>query len=329
MPRRRSISSQLVRVALALAALCLALAAPSAAAAQPVELAAPYEYLGWGSPQPPAGVMAATGLSDLTLAFILSSGKCNPEWDGSRPLAGGPDEAAIRSIRAAGGDVAVSFGGWSGRKLGVSCHSAAALAAAYQRVISAYSLKAIDVDIEHTELSSSAARARVIGALALVQAANPGIEISLTLGSGEAGPEGAGASLITAAAAAGLRPTAWTLMPFDFGAPASDMGHASARAVEALARLLQSAYGVSAEAAYAMSGISSMNGRTDEKAETVTVADFQTILAFAQLHHLARLSFWSVNRDRQCSGSITVSDECSGIAQTPFAFSDLIAQYHG
>ena len=118
-------------------------------------------------------------------------------------------------------------------------------------------------------------------------------------------------------------------MPFDFGAPASDMGHASTRAVEALARLLQSAYGVSAEASYAMSGISSMNGRTDEKAETVTVADFQTILAFAQLHHLARLSFWSVNRDRQCSGSITVSDECSGIAQTPFAFSDLMAQYHG
>lgn len=26
---------------------------------QPVELAAPYEYLGWGSPQPPAGVLAA------------------------------------------------------------------------------------------------------------------------------------------------------------------------------------------------------------------------------------------------------------------------------
>jgi hypothetical protein len=32
------------------------------AGAQPVELAAPYEYLGWGSPQPPAGVLAATGV---------------------------------------------------------------------------------------------------------------------------------------------------------------------------------------------------------------------------------------------------------------------------
>src|ERR1019366_7859187 len=96
------------------------------AATQPVELAAPYEYLGWGNPQPPAAVLASTGIKDLTLAFIISHGACNPTWDGTRPLLGGSDQAAIESIRAAGGDVVVSFGGWSGKKLGNSCKSVSA-----------------------------------------------------------------------------------------------------------------------------------------------------------------------------------------------------------
>lgn len=33
---------------------------------------------------------------------------------------GGADQAAIEAIRGAGGDVVVSFGGWSGKKLGSS-----------------------------------------------------------------------------------------------------------------------------------------------------------------------------------------------------------------
>jgi chitinase len=314
---------------LAAGACWLAAAAPALAAAQPADMAAPYEYLGWGSPQAPASVLAASGLSDLTLAFVLSHGSCNPEWDGSRPLLGGSEEAAIASIRAAGGDVVASFGGWSGKKLGNSCKTPAALAAAYQKVIDAYSLRAIDIDIEHGEVSSAAARKRVIAALAIVRSANPGIEISITFGTSEAGPEASGRSLIADAAAIGFQPTSWTIMPFDFGAPLTDMGHASTRAAEGLAQDLLSAYGISAEAAYRLVGISSMNGHTDEAAETIGVEDFQTMLAFAQAHHLARLTFWSVNRDRSCEAGHTGSDECSGIAQAPYAFSDIIAQYHG
>jgi hypothetical protein len=45
----------------------------------------------------------------------------------------------------------------------------------------------------------------------------------------------------------------------------------------------------------------------------VTVANFQTILGYAQQHHLARLTFWSVNRDRPCAGGL--SDSCSGVGQ--------------
>lgn len=45
---------------------------------------APYIYNGWGSPPSPTTVMNATGVKWFTLAFVLSNGYCNPQWDGSR-----------------------------------------------------------------------------------------------------------------------------------------------------------------------------------------------------------------------------------------------------
>jgi hypothetical protein len=300
-----------------------------AGAATPVGRAAPYEYLGWGSPPAPAAVTAATGIHDFTLAFMLSRKTCDPAWDGSRPLTGGVDQSAISSIRAAGGDVVVSFGGWSGRKLGNKCKTTSALAAAYQRVINAYALKAIDIDIEHGEMSSVKVRDRVVAALGTIARANPGLEISVTFGSSPTGPDAKGAAMISYAASIGFLPTAWTVMPFDFGGPAStNMAQASIGAVQGLARLVQSGYRTTLATAYLHSGISSMNGRTDD-GETVSVADLQSMLAFAQQNHLGRLTFWSVNRDRSCGGSTTGADSCSGVAQTPYAYSKVVAQYQG
>jgi hypothetical protein len=324
----RRAASAIAAVALA----AIAAAAPAARAAQPAGMAAPYEYLGWGDPQPPAEVMAQSGVQDITLAFVLAAKGhgCTPAWDGSRPLLGGIDEAAIESIRAAGGDVDVSFGGWSGRKLGSVCKSASALAAAYQAVIDAYSLRAIDIDIEHGEFKSAKARQRVVHALAAVQQANPGLDISVTMGTEEAGPDRTGRSLIAEAAAISFQPTDWTIMPFDFGPPATDMGHASIRALEGLAADLAAAYHLTSAAAYERAGVSSMNGHTDEASETVSLEDFQTIAGFAAAHHLARLTFWSVNRDRPCRGaSAAPEEECSGIAQAPYAFSTVVAGFHG
>src|SRR5262249_32642948 len=153
-----------------------------------------------GDPQPPAAVIQTTGVPDLTMAFILSKGKCNPEWDGRRPLLGGVDQQAIEAIRGAGGDVVVSFGGWSGKKLGSACKAPAALAGAYQKVIDAYSLSAIDIDIEHGEFNNKKTRQRVVEALLATQQANPGLAISVTLGTAESGPEKNGLSLIADAA---------------------------------------------------------------------------------------------------------------------------------
>ena len=287
---------------------------------------APYYYLDADGP-PPAQIMAATGVRRFTLAFIQSDGSCNPAWQGQDPLASNPEQAVIRSIRAAGGDVAVSFGGMGGTKLGVTCATPAALAAAYQKVIDAYRLHAVDMDIEDTEISAAAVRQRVISALVILGRRDPGLMISVTIGAEPTGPDDAGRDLIMRAAADGLRVDAWTIMPFDFSARVPSMGRASVQAAEALKNDLMSAFHESASAAYRTMGISSMNGRTDT-GEIVRVTDFETILSYAQAHHLARFAFWSVNRDRPCAPDST-ADSCSGIDQAPYAFTSIVTRYLG
>jgi chitinase len=304
-------------------------ARPAAAATPPVSRAAPYLALGWGNPPDPTAVMAATGVRDVTLAFVLSGKGCSPKWDGTRPLLGGADAASIAAIRAAGGDVSVSFGGWSGRKLGSACKSATALAAAYEAVIGAYGLRAVDVDIEHAEFTNAATRLRVVTALRRVQVDDPSVEITLTFGTTPTGPDAHGRSLLADAASVGLRPFAWTIMPFDFGVPETDMGATSTAAAEGLHADLMAAYGEDSATAYAHMGISSMNGVTDESDETVGVSDYRTILAYATTHHLARVTFWMLDRDRSCPAGTAPGDSCSGITQTPWEFSSLTAGYTG
>ncbi|MER5280577.1 ricin-type beta-trefoil lectin domain protein [Streptomyces sp. NPDC002809] len=284
---------------------------------------APYLYNGWGSPPSPVTVMNATGVKWFTLAFVLSNGYCNPQWDGGRPLTGGVDQQTVNTVRGAGGDVIPSFGGWSGNKLESSCSSAGELAAAYQKVINAYGLKAIDIDIEAEAYDSATVQQRTVDALKTVRADNPGLKVYVTFGTGQNGPDD---SLIRRAASSGLTVDSWTIMPFNFGGAGRNMGALTVSAAEGLKNTVKSSYGYSDDQAYRHTGISSMNGITDNS-EAVTVADFRTILGYAQQRHLARLTFWSVNRDRPCMGG--GADTCSGVAQQPWDFTKVFAQYAG
>ncbi|NMO34425.1 lectin [Streptomyces sp. GMY01] len=284
---------------------------------------APYLYNGWGSPPNPSTITSATGVKWFTLAFVLSNGYCNPQWDGSRPLTGGVDQQTVNTVRANGGDVIPSFGGYSGNKLESSCSSAGELAAAYQKVINAYGLKAIDIDIEADAYSNPTVQQRTVDALKTVKNNNPGLKVYVTIGTGQSGPD---TSLINRAASAGLTVDAWTIMPFDFGGAGQNMGTLTQRAAEGLKTALKNAYHYSDDQAYRDMGISSMNGVTDNN-ETVTVADFRTILAYAQQHHLARLTFWSANRDRPCTGG--PADSCSGVSQQNWDYTRVFAAYTG
>jgi Carbohydrate binding domain/Fibronectin type III domain len=289
--------------------------------------AAPYLYEGWGDPPNPTTVMSSTGVKWFTMAFVLDSGGCNPAWDGSRALTGGADQTAINQIRSAGGDIVPSFGGWSGSKLGANCSSASALAGAVQKVIDAYSLKAIDFDIENTdEFENEAVQAKILTALKTVKANNPGLKTIVTIGTSTTGPSYYGNRLIEQAKSIGADIDVFTIMPFDFGG-GSDMYGSTVNAAEGLKAKLKSTFGWDDATAYAHIGLSGMNGLSDQQ-ETTTPAIWTQIRDWANSHHIARLAFWSVNRDRGCAGGGVVSN-CSGISQNNWQFTSITAGFTG
>ncbi len=287
--------------------------------------AAPYLYPGWGDPPAPSTVMGATGIKWFTIAFVLSGGGCTPAWDGSGPLTGGTHATTIAAIKAAGGDVIPSFGGWSGNKLGPNCSSAAALAGAYQQVINAYGLKAIDIDIENSdEFENEVVQDRILDALKIVKQNNPGIKTIITFGTSTTGPSYYGTRLINQAAAKGAGIDVFTIMPFDFGGGAN-MYQSTVNAAEGLKTALKNAFGWSDATAYAHMGLSGMNGLSDQQ-ELTSPATWTQIRDWAKARGLARFTFWSVNRDRPCPGGGVVAN-CSGIAQNTWEFTGITAGF--
>jgi chitinase len=80
------------------------------------------------------------------LGFVVaaSSSACTPSWGGAYTLAAAGQtlsmSARIAQLQQEGARAIVSFGGQANTSLDVACPTSAALAAAYQSVISAYSL---------------------------------------------------------------------------------------------------------------------------------------------------------------------------------------------
>jgi chitinase len=286
---------------------------------------APYVYPGWGNPPAPATVVAATGIKAFTMAFVNAVNGCNPAWDSESGLTGGVHASYIASIKAAGADVVPSIGGWSGTKLGPNCTTNDALAGAYQKVIDAFSLKAIDIDIENTdEFENTAVQDRILGALKIIKANNPSVKTIVTFGTSPTGPNYYGTRLVQQAKALGANIDVFTQMPFDFGG-GSDMYTATVNASEGLKTLLKTTFGYTDAQAYSHLGISGMNGLSDQQ-ELTSTDTWTRIRDYAKNNNLARFTFWSVNRDRGCAGGGVVSD-CSGIAQADWAFTKISAGF--
>jgi chitinase len=292
--------------------------APAAHAAVNPVLAAPYLYQ-WENVQNPVTVMQQTGIKAFTLAFVLSNGNCNPQWDGNRSLTGA-DITRVNQIRAAGGDAIPSIGGWSGNKLGPTCSNATNLAAAYQKVINAGKFTAIDLDIENTdEYENNTVQDRILGAIKIIKQNNPGVKVVVTIGTETSGPAGKGSRLIQRAKDLGAPVDVWSVMPFDFSS-GGDMVAMTKSAVTGLKNQLKSVFGLSDDAAWRKSGLSSMNGHTDNAGEVVSVANFKSIVSWANSVHLARVSFWATNRD---------CNNCAGIGQGKYDFTKANAAFTG
>ncbi|WP_202638795.1 cellulose binding domain-containing protein [Bailinhaonella thermotolerans] len=285
---------------------------------------APYLYMGWGNPPNPGTVMDATGIKSFTMAFILASGGCNPAWDGQRPLTGGPDAQAISTIKAKGGNVQISFGGWSGNKLGPNCSTPQAFADAVQRVIDAVGPAVVDFDIENTdEFENYTVQDRILNALKIVKQRNPAVKIVVTFGTTTRGPNAHGVRLINRSRELAVPVDNYTIMPFDFGG--TDMYQDTVNASEGLKNALKSAFGWTDAQAYARMGISGMNGLSDQQ-ELTSPATWTRIRDWAKARGLTRLAYWAVNRDRPCPGG-GVTSHCSGIAQADWEFTKITAGF--
>ncbi|MFC0844617.1 chitinase [Streptomyces noboritoensis] len=307
--------------------------APAAAAALSNRwyAAAPYLMPLDNNPPNAGAIMDATGLKAFQLAFVLApnGGGCSPTWGGAAPVSSDTAVGSVvAAIRAKGGDVSVSVGGYGGTKLGQTCSDAASTAAAYQQVITKYQLKAIDFDLEEPEYENSTAIAHEIGAAKILQQNNPGLYVSVTTAGTADGTGWFGKQMLNEAKAQGFVPNNFSIMPFDGG---FNGAAAQTSALTNFNSILQSTFGWSAATAYAHEGFSGMNGRSDT-GEYFRQADFQTVLDYATGHGMDRFTFWSLNRDRQCSppdNNGTTSGTCSSVAQADWDFAKYAVRFAG
>ena len=340
--RRRLVAAAVTTATVALGTVSALSAAGQAAAGEPAAAAAlggnwygaaPYVMPFDNSPPDLGPVMSATGQKSFQLAFILApnGGGCSPTWDGTHPVSSDTQAASvINGIRAAGGDVTVSIGGYGGTKLGQACGDPSSTAAAYQQVITKYGLKAIDFDLEEPEYENAAAIHNEIGAAKILQQNNSGLYVSVTT-AGTTGGEGTGwfgKQMLAEAKSQGFTPANYAIMPFDggFGGSAAQIS-----TLEGFHTTLMNTFGWSSATAYAREGVSLMNGRSDT-GEYFRQADFQAVLDYATSHGLSRYTYWSVNRDRQCGtpdNNGQTSGTCSSVAQSAWDFTKFTARFGG
>ncbi|GAA2642909.1 chitinase [Paractinoplanes durhamensis] len=317
-------------VALAAGGIAVAAQADAATLSSNWYASAPYLMPFDNSPPDPVEVMNATGQKAFQLAFILApnGGGCTPTWDGTRAVSGDTEAAAMISrIRDNGGDVSVSIGGYGGTKLGQTCGTPEATAAAYQQVVTKYGLKAMDFDLEEPEYENTAAVHNEVGAARILQQNNPGLYVSITTAGTASGTGWFGTQMLLEAKSQGFTPANFSIMPFDGG---FNGGGSQVSALEAFHTILMNTFGWDSSTAYAHEGISQMNGRSDA-GEYFYQADFQTTLDYATSHKLARYTNWSVNRDRQCAdpNQSTTSGTCSSVPQTAWEFTKYSARFAG
>ncbi len=290
------------------------------------------------SPQNISAAISASGAKNYNLAFVLDSGGCTPAWggDAAHTVAGDSTvTGVVNAVRAGGGDVAVSFGGYNGAELGASCGGASGLAAAYQAVINKYSLTRIDLDYEGDDLNANTAVR--FGAIKLLQdnarSAGRQLHVTLTVPMTSIGFPDTGRSEIQAAQAAGASFDLINIMAFDYGLTnASDMATSVQLVADAAKNQLRTLYGYDDATAYAHLGLQLMNGHTDQPSELFTQATFSTLLAYARAKHFGWLSFWALNRDRACDPSVPhawADGTCSSVSQNPYDFAKIVAGYAG
>jgi len=277
-----------------------------------------------------------SGARYFTMAFLETLGRdsCVLAWNGDsgRRVGSGAYMSDIASLRALGGDVIPSFGGWSadqhGTEIGDSCKDVSKIAAAYEKVITTYDVSRLDMDIEGRSLGRTNGIDRRNKAIKLVQdwaaANNRPLKISYTLPTTRTGLESDGLAVLHNAIANGVRIDIVQPMVFDYyDGESLDMGKSAVTALTGLHSQLKTLLpGKSSARLWRMEGATLMIGRDDYPTdiETTTVHNAKDLRTFAASKGMAVLSFWAIQRDNGSCPGTAGSDSCSGIAQSDWAF---------
>ncbi|WP_037899309.1 glycosyl hydrolase family 18 protein [Streptomyces sp. NRRL S-350] len=340
---RRTIQAALTAcVTLAASAGLVATGTSSAQAATPLpnRVFAPY-FEAWTG-QSPAALAAQSGAKHLTMAFLQAAtkGSCTPYWNGdsSMPVASSTFGADIATIRANGGDVIPSFGGYTadntGTELADSCTDVNQIAAAFENVITTYDISRIDLDIEDNSLTNTAGIDRRNKAIKLVQdwAATKGrsIQFSYTLPTTTSGLADNGLAVLRNAVSNNARIDVVNMMTFDYYDGAGhDMAADTQTSAQGLYNQLAKLYPSKSPAQlWGSIGITEMLGIDDYgAAETFTVANATTVYNWAVSKGINTLSFWALQRDNGGCPGTAGSDSCSGITQNTWDFTHIFAPF--
>ncbi|PWI42735.1 chitinase [Streptomyces sp. ICBB 8177] len=267
-------------------------AAPAASPAFAAHYAAPYLQISGDDAGDMAKDMKASGVKDYTLAFLTPKSGCTPQWeDGGDSL--GAFTSQVKSLKSAGGDVIISFGGESGGELAQTCTSVSDLTAAYANVVKTYGVTRLDFDIEGGTLSDTAATSRRDQALAALQKQDPSVQVDYTLAVDPDGLESSTLNLLKDARSKGVKVNLVNIMTMDFGDGENALKDAESAAT-ATEGQLASLYGGSAASNWARLGLTPIAGKNDDD-EDFTQADARTLEAFAASKGVQELAFWEVD----------------------------------
>jgi hypothetical protein len=310
----------------------------------PAHVYAPY-YETYLAPDTASLTATATqsGARYFTLAFLQSTGKgsCSLDWNGNSAQLLTYYQAGIASLRAAGGDVIPSFGGYSadhgGTEIADTCKNVLKIAADYESVIITLGVTRLDMDVEDRALNNTASIDRRNEAIVLTEAwaASHGIplQIQYTIPVEQYGLDPNGEAVLQNAVNDGAAVTSVNIMVFDYyiaGEGTVNMGQAAVNAATNTHAQLMSIYpNLTSARIWHMEAMTMLPGIDDypKKTEVTHLADAQTMLNFARASNMNFLSAWAIQRDNGgCPGTID-SNTCSGIKQGAWDFSHLLEPF--
>ncbi|MBO0816441.1 MAG: chitinase, partial [Actinobacteria bacterium] len=345
--RRRAVTGLAIAVAVLVPAAGTATAAAAATYTPlPAHVYAPY-YETYLAPNTPSitATAQASGAKYFTLAFLQSTGKnsCALDWNGNSAQPLNYYASDIASLRAMGGDVIPSFGGYSadhtGTEIADSCKNASQIAADYEQVITTLGVTRLDMDVESSSLNNTAGIGRRNQAIAMTEqwATANGIplQIQYTLPVEQYGLDPNGEAVLQSAAANDATVTSVDIMVFDYYIAKEgvvQMGQAAINAATNTHTQLQSIFPALTPAQlWNMEAMTMLPGIDDlrKKTEVTYEPDATTMLNFAQSNNMNLLSIWAIQRDNGgCPGTVD-SNTCSGITQDTWDFSHILEPFTG